>query len=83
MINKNIDFYGTTSGNSSNLITAVEYAKRENIVTIGLLGNDGGQLKNLVDHAIVVDQNSTQHIQEAHICIYHIICDLVERSMFT
>jgi len=73
----------STSGNSENLLAAVKYAKQENIKTIGLLGNDGGAMQNLVDIAITVDQSSTQHVQEAHICIYHIICDLVERSLYT
>jgi D-sedoheptulose 7-phosphate isomerase len=73
----------STSGNSANLIKALEFAQKQNITSIGLLGNDGGLMKNLVDNAIIVNQNSTQHIQEAHICIYHLICDLVERSMFT
>ena len=73
----------STSGNSENLVTAVEFAKKENIKTIGLLGNNGGTLQSLVDIAITVRQYSTQHVQEAHICIYHIMCDLVERSMYT
>ena len=73
----------STSGNSENLVTAVEFAKKENIKTIGLLGNNGGTLQSLVDIAITVRQSSTQHVQEAHICIYHIMCDLVERSMYT
>jgi D-sedoheptulose 7-phosphate isomerase len=73
----------STSGNSENLLSAVKYAKQENIKTIGLLGNDGGAMRDLIDIAITVDHSSTQHVQEAHICIYHIICDLVERSMYT
>jgi len=73
----------STSGNSDNLISAANYARQENIKTIGLLGRDGGNLKDLVDIPIIVNQNSTQHVQETHICIYHIICDLVERSMYT
>jgi len=73
----------STSGNSDNLVSACEYARQENISSIGLLGNDGGALKKLIDVPIIVNQTSTQHIQETHICIYHIICDLVERSMFS
>ena len=73
----------STSGNSNNLIYALEYAKENKIKTIGLLGSNGGKMKDLTDVSIIVNQNSTQHIQETHLCIYHIICDLVERSLFT
>ena len=73
----------STSGNSDNLVAAVKYARHNSLKIIGLLGNDGGALKKMADVAIFVNQNSTQHVQEAHICIYHIICDLVERSMFS
>ena len=73
----------STSGNSKNLINALEYAEKKEIKTIGLLGADGGIMKTLVDVPIIVSQTNTQHIQETHTCIYHLICDLVERSMFT
>lgn len=73
----------STSGNSKNLITALEYTKNNNLKTIGLLGGDGGRMKDLVEIPIIVNQKNTQHIQEAHICIYHIICDLVERNFYT
>lgn len=72
----------STSGNSSNLIEALKHTKKYKIKSIGLLGNDGGKMKELVDMPIIVKSNNTMHIQEAHICIYHLICDLVERSMF-
>lgn len=72
----------STSGNSKNLISALKYASEKNIKTIGLLGSGGGEMKNLVDIPIIVNQTSTQHVQEAHICIYHLICELVERSMY-
>lgn len=70
----------STSGNSGNLVSAVEYAKDNGIKTIGLLGSDGGKIKNLIDLSIIVRESNTQHIQEAHICIYHIICELVEKN---
>jgi len=70
----------STSGNSINLIKAVDYARKNKIKTIGLLGNDGGKLKSEVDIYIIVNSTITQHIQEAHLCIYHIICELVEKN---
>ncbi|GAB6905981.1 Phosphoheptose isomerase [Desulfosarcina cetonica] len=61
----------STSGNSPNVIRAVETAKASGIVTVGLLGRDGGTLKTLVDHAVVVENPVTARIQEAHIFILH------------
>ena len=49
--------------------------------TIGLLGNDGGIIKNIVDISIIVNSSSTPHIQEVHRVIYHIICNIVELEM--
>lgn len=72
----------STSGNSENLVEALKYTKANNVKSIGLLGCNGGKMKPLVDIPIVVKSNNTMHIQEAHICIYHLICDLVERTMF-
>lgn len=84
----------TTSGNSKNIIKAVEKAKGLGIHTIGLLGKDGGKLKNLLastlenSHAstskveILVPSDNTPRIQEAHLMILHIICELVEKEMF-
>lgn len=72
----------STSGNSSNVIKAVQKAKEKNMTTIGLLGGTGGKLKDLVDCAIVVPSDSTQRIQEGHITIGHIICELVERELY-
>ncbi len=71
----------STSGNSKNVILAVEAARKINIRTIGFLGS-GGRLPELVDIAIAVPSKSTQHIQEAHITIGHILCDLVECCLF-
>jgi len=72
----------STSGNSQNVIRAVRLCRQRGIRTIGLLGGDGGQLRVLVDLAIVVPSNNTQYIQEAHIAIGHIMCELVEKSLF-
>ena len=69
----------STSGNSVNLIKAIEMAKSRKMTCIGLLGNTGGEMAQLLDASIIVPADNTQHIQEAHLCIYHLICDLVER----
>lgn len=71
----------STSGNSPNIIKAVDTAKKMDIVTIGLLGNDGGKLGSLVDHSLIVPSKDTQRIQEAHITIGHIIIHLVENRL--
>lgn len=70
----------STSGNSANVVRAVESARNEGVTTVGLLGRDGGVLADLCDLAIVVPGNDTARIQEMHILIGHIFCDLVERS---
>lgn len=72
----------STSGNSNNIVEALKLCKRSKINSIGLLGNDGGQIKNLVDLAIVVPSSNTARIQEAHITIGHIICEEVEKKLF-
>ena len=72
----------STSGNSINIIRAVELAKSLKIKTIGLLGGDGGKLKEIVDLAIVAPAESSDRIQEVHITIGHIICDLAEQKLF-
>jgi len=71
----------STSGNSVNIITAVREAKRQDMVTIGLLGHNGGKLAELVDHAVVVQHDVTARIQEAHIFILHYWACCVERSI--
>lgn len=72
----------STSGNSKNIIEAVLAAKAKGIFTIGLIGKDGGRLKELADLAIVVPSNETERIQESHITIGHIISNLVEKRLF-
>lgn len=71
----------STSGNSLNVIRAFEKAKEKGVHTIALLGGNGGKLKPLADYPIVVPSSDTQRIQEGHITIGHIICDLVEREL--
>lgn len=71
----------STSGNSENVVRAVEEAKKKGIFTIGLLGKDGGKLKTLVDLPIVVDSCSTARIQEVHMWILHTVVELVEDKL--
>jgi len=72
----------STSGNSKNIIKAVEKAKEKKIFTIGFLGGSGGKLKDIVDLPIIIPSSNTQRIQEGHITVAHIICELVEDSLF-
>ena len=72
----------STSGNSSNVLRAVAAARELGIVTIGLAGRDGGKLADIVDLALTVEAESTQHIQETHITIGHILCEIIEDSLF-
>lgn len=72
----------TTSGNSPNILKAVEAAKKQGIKVIGLTGKGGGKLKDMADLSLIVPSDDTQRIQEVHIAIGHIICDLVERQLF-
>ncbi len=70
----------STSGNSTNVINAVNKAKEMGIYTIGLLGKGGGELKKLVDLALTVDSDNTARIQECHLTIYHVICEEIEKN---
>lgn len=70
----------STSGNSININNAASYAKKSGIKVISLTGNDGGKLKSISNLNINVDSESTQRIQEMHILIGHIICDLIESN---
>ncbi len=72
----------STSGNSANLIVAAQKAREKGMKMIGLLGRDGGRLKDLSDFDIVVPSANTPRIQETHICICHILCELVEKELF-
>jgi D-sedoheptulose 7-phosphate isomerase len=71
----------STSGGSNNVVRAVEEARRKGLRVITLTG-DGGKLAGLADVAIAVPSASTQHIQECHLALEHIICDLVEQQLF-
>jgi D-sedoheptulose 7-phosphate isomerase len=71
----------STSGNSKNIINAANYAKANNIKTFSLTGNNGGKLKKESNLNININSSSTQRIQEAHILIGHMICDVIELSV--
>lgn len=72
----------STSGNSLNIINAVLAAKECGMTTVGLTGESGGKMKGLVDYLINVPSGSTPRIQEAHITVGHIICQMVEEEIF-
>lgn len=72
----------STSGNSTNIIQAFEMAKSKDIITIGFTGESGGKLKGLSDYLLNVPSSDTPRIQESHILIGHIICQLSEEEYF-
>lgn len=72
----------STSGNSPNIINAIQVAQSKQMKTIGLLGNDGGKILAMCNAAIVVASHTTARIQEAHLLIEHLWCDAIERNMF-
>jgi D-sedoheptulose 7-phosphate isomerase len=72
----------STSGNSKNIIKALKISKDMNITTLGFAGKDGGEMAMLCDNIIMVPSSNTPRIQEYHITIGHIICELVESSLF-
>ena len=71
----------STSGESRNVVRGLEQARRSGLSSFGLLGRDGGAALGLVDDAIVVPGTGTARIQEAHILIGHVVCELVERIL--
>lgn len=71
----------STSGNSANVLRAIEAARAMGIYTLGLLGRDGGKLAGLCDDIIIVPHGVTARIQEAHILIGHTLCGLIEAEM--
>lgn len=72
----------STSGNSENLVRAVDTARQKQVITAGLLGGDGGQLLKLVDKPLVVPHPMTQRIQEEHLFLVHHLVELVEQDLF-
>ena len=73
----------STSGNSKNIIRAIEKANSLGLITIGFSGNDGGAMQNLCKYNLIIPSDNTARIQEAHILIGHIICKLIEQKMFS
>ena len=72
----------STSGNSENVIRAFQAAHRKGIITVGLTGENGGKLAPLSDFIIRVPSSDTPRIQESHILIGHIICEIIEQNLF-
>lgn len=71
----------STSGNSENVLQGVILGKKLKCTTIGLSGNDGGKLEAICDHNIIIPSNNTARIQEMHILIGHIFCQIIEDSI--
>ena len=71
----------STSGNSPNLVRAVKTAKENSMLTLGLLGGDGGRLASMVDQALIIPHPSTQRIQEEHIFYIHLLVELIESDL--
>lgn len=72
----------STSGASPNVIKAMQVAKRIGMVTVALTGRDGGELARIVDHSLNVSVTSTPRIQEVHITVGHVICEMVDFRLF-
>jgi D-sedoheptulose 7-phosphate isomerase len=72
----------STSGNSGNIVKAFEQAKEQGMITVGMTGETGGKMKSLSDYLLNMPSTDTPRIQEAHILIGHIICEIVELKMF-
>lgn len=82
MSNKDVFIGISTSGNSENIYQAVLKAKELGGITVGMLGNDGGKISQIVDYPIIVPSYVTARIQESHITIGHIICEIVESELY-
>lgn len=72
----------STSGNSANIVKAFEMAKSIGVISVGFTGAAGGKMKDLSDYLINIPSNTTPRIQESHILVGHIICELVEKQIF-
>jgi D-sedoheptulose 7-phosphate isomerase len=72
----------STSGGSANVLAAVEAARERGALVLGLLGRGGGEIAPLCDLALVVPSDATERIQEGHITLIHLLCELVERELF-
>jgi D-sedoheptulose 7-phosphate isomerase len=72
----------STSGNSPNILRALEQARQMDIITIGFSGNGGGKMRDLCDHNVIIPSSTTMNIQECHLALEHIFCMLVECHYF-
>jgi len=72
----------STSGNSQNVLNAFSAAKERGITTVALVGRDGGKMGQMADYAIIIPSNATPRIQESHLLVEHIICDIIEKEIF-
>jgi D-sedoheptulose 7-phosphate isomerase len=72
----------STSGNSQNVLNAFESAKVRGITTVALTGRDGGKMGQMADYAIIIPSDKTPRIQESHLLVEHIICDIIEKEIF-
>jgi len=72
----------STSGNSGNIVKAFEAARKKNVITIGFTGEGGGKMKELSDYLFNIPSSDTPRIQESHILLGHIVCELVENGYF-
>jgi len=72
----------STSGNSKNILNAIKSAKAKSIFTVALVGRDGGEMARIADLCIIIPSNDTPRIQESHILIGHILCDIIEKEIF-
>jgi D-sedoheptulose 7-phosphate isomerase len=74
----------STSGNAANVLTAIDTCKKLKIITIGLTGGDGGKMARRVDHLLRVSEGkNTARIQETHILVGHVICEMVDQRLFS
>ena len=71
----------STSGNSPNVLRAADAAKARGVAVLAFSARDGGELRGLADHSVVIPTTRTDRAQELHLCIEHIICDLVESTL--
>ncbi|WP_115118595.1 SIS domain-containing protein [Synechococcus sp. UW105] len=71
----------STSGNSSNVVAAIQQAKSMGVSSLAFLGKDGGVCKPIADYSIVVPSYSTARVQETHILLAHILCDMIEKNL--
>ena len=71
----------TTSGNSANLVRAAEAAKKKGVEVLAMSARDGGKIKSVATHTVIIPTERTDRAQELQLCIQHIICDLVERDL--